>query len=375
MAQEYDISETFLIYFNELEDKRINRKKLYSSDEILFVTISAMICGAESWRDLVLFGKAKLEFLRKYLPFKNEIPSKNTFCRFFAALNPESFKSCFIAWTQSLRLIKDDVIAIDGKTLRHSFDKANEKSAIHMVSAFAAKSRIILGQQKTEDKSNEITAIPKLLDLLDVRGSIVTIDAMGTQKKIAQKIIDGGGNYILALKGNHSTLHEEVVEFLEDNNNLKHCKSVEDTDAGHGRIEIRKCVTTEAIDWLDKLQFPSQKSIFAIYSTRIINEKETRETRYYISSLPADPVKLNSATRDHWAIENCLHWTLDMTFNEDDSRIRAKNAAENIAMVRHTVLNLLRQAKSQFKDTSLKALRKNAGWDDSALDIILRQQF
>ena len=365
--------ESFLDYFNDLEDHRINRKKLYPAHEILLITICAMICGSESWRDIATFGRAKLEFLREYLPFTNGVPSKNTFCRFFAALKPESFKSCFLSWIQSLKLITDEVIAIDGKTVRGSFDKANEQSAIHMVSAFASKSRLVLGQQKVDDKSNEITAIPKLLKLLNLKGAIITIDAMGTQKEIARQIIDGNGNYILALKGNHSTLHEEVAEFVSNNKYEKFCDFAQDTDCGHGRIEIRKCFATEEIDWLGKLKFPGMRSIFLVESTRIIGEIQTTEQRFYISSLPAKAAKLNSHTRDHWSVENCLHWTLDMTFDEDASRIRSKNAAENIAMVRHTVLNLLRQTKPKFKDSSLKGLRKKAGWDNQTLRTILNQ--
>ena len=365
---------SFLDYFAEIDDPRNpggNTK--YQACEILLITLCAILCGADSWRDLVEYGKLKLEFLKSFFPYEYGVPSKNTFYRFFAALKPGVFKECFISWVKSLKLIDEEVIAIDGKTLRRSHDKKNDKSPIHMVSAFASKTGIVLGQEKVSDKSNEITAIPRLLDLLDLRGSIVTIDAMGTQKKIAKQIIDGGGDYILSLKGNHSTLHEEVAEFLqEENHNL--CFQSEEVDCGHGRIETRKCIATESISWLGKLKFPGQKSIFAIDSTRILNNKETQETRYFISSLSAEPIKLNSATRLHWAVENQLHWTLDMTFNEDYSRVRLGNAAENLAMVRHTALNLLKIAKPKFKkDTSLKGLRKMAGWDNSTLSVILKQ--
>lgn len=373
--EEFDIEETFLDYFDDIEDPRIGKNRIYSAHEILFVTICSIICGAESWRDIVDYGNLKLYFLRKYLPFANGIPSKNTFCRFFAGLNPESFKTCFVAWVKSLQLLDNDVIAIDGKAVRHSFDSVNETSAIHMVSAFAAKSRLVLGQQKVDDKSNEITAIPKLLNLLDLRGSIVTIDAMGTQKEIAKQIVDSGGDYILALKGNHSTLHDEVSEFLQNNDNSKYFKLAEENDCGHGRVELRKCCATEEIDWLGKLKFPGMNSIFCVESQRFIKGTETIEQRFYISSLSAEPIKLNTATRDHWAVENCLHWTLDMTFNEDASRIRNKNAPENIAMIRHTALNLLRQAKTKFKNSSLKGLRKKAGWDNQTLAVILGAQF
>lgn len=304
-----NIEESFLDYFEDIEDPRSGDNIRYSVSEILLVTLCAIISGADSWRDLVEYGKIKLEFLRQYFPYKYGIPSKNTFYRFFAALKPRAFKECFLTWIKTLKLIEDEVIAIDGKTLRHSFDNKKGQSPIHMVSAFASKTGIILGQEKVSDKSNEITAIPKLLDVLDLRGAIVTIDAMGTQKKIAEQIINGGGDYILALKGNHSTLHEEVVEYLQENKGQSYCSQAQNVDCGHGRIETRNCVATEEIDWLNKLKFPSQKSIFYVESIREISNKVTTETRYYISSLPANAEKLNSATRSHWAVENCLHWT------------------------------------------------------------------
>lgn len=374
MEQEAKKDLGFLDHFAELEDPRTeggNTK--HHVNEILLVTLCGIVCGSESWRDLVEYGNLKLEFLKTIFPYKHGIASKNTFYRFFAALKPGAFRECFVSWVNSLKLMDEEVIAIDGKTLRRSFDKENKKSAIHMVSAFASRTGIVLGQEKVTEKSNEITAIPKLLDLLDLRGSIVTIDAMGTQKKIAKQIIAGGGDYILALKGNHSTLHEEVAEFLQpENYNL--CAQAEDVDCGHGRIETRKCIASDSIDWLGELKFPGMKSIFAVESTRTFNDKETHETRYFISSLPAEPVRLNSATRMHWAVENKLHWTLDMTFNEDYSRVRLGNAAENLAIIRHSALNLLRLAKPKFKkDTSIKGLRKMAGWCNKTLSVILKQ--
>lgn len=365
---------SFLDYFADIEDPRKpggNTK--YKACEILLVTLCAIVCGADSWRDLVEYGEFKLEFLKTFFPYEYGVPSKNTLYRFFAALKPGVFKECFLSWVKSFELLDEEVIAIDGKTLRRSFDKANEKNPVHIVSAFASKTGLVLGQEKVADKSNEITAIPQLLDLLDIRGCVITIDAMGAQKKIAKKIIDNGGDYVLALKGNHSTLHEEVAEFIQQNQ-ADFMKS-EDVDCGHGRVETRECVATEVIDWLGELQFPGQKSIFAINSTRVMNDKTTQETRYFISSLPADPAKLNSITRMHWAVENKLHWVLDMTFNEDYSRIRLDNAAENIAIVRHAALNLLKLAKPKLKrkDTSLKGLRKMAGWNNDLLATILRQ--
>ncbi len=366
---------TFLDYFDEIEDPRCDKNKLYSVHEILLVAICGLICGAESWRDLVIFGKAKIDFLKEYLPFKNGIPSKNTFCRFFADLEPKQFKTCFTTWIQSLGLIANDIVAIDGKQLRGSFDKINDKSAIHMVSAFATNAKLVLAQQKVGDKSNEITAIPKLLNLLNIKGNIVTIDAMGTQKTIAKDIIEREADYILALKGNHSTLHNDVVDFFADNINQPKSgiyKSTE-VDCGHGRIETRTCYVTEIIDWLGNLKFPGMKSIICIDSERIIGNKTSTERRFYISSLPSNAKKINSAIRSHWAIENKLHWSLDVTFNEDNSRIRNDNASENIAMIRHTALNLLQRSKSKFKNISLKALRKKAGWDNSTLGVVMQQ--
>lgn len=370
-----DSVKTFLDYFDEIEDPRSEKGKLYSVNEIFLVVICGLICGTESWRDFVIFGNEKLEFLKEYLAFPHGIPSKNTFSRFFAALKPEQFKECFVAWVNSLGLIKNEVIAIDGKRLCKSFDKANEKSAIHMVSAFAAEARLVLAQQKVDDKSNEITAIPKLLKLLELKGNIISIDAMGTQKEIAEEIIEREGDYILALKGNHATLHDDVIEYFNDNiGQASSCmKTIEEVDCGHGRIEVRKCYVTEEVDWLGKLKFPGMKSIICIDSERTIGEVISQERRFYISSLLADASKINSAIRGHWSIENCLHWSLDVTFNEDNSRIRSKNAAENIAMARHTALNLLQHAKAKFTNISLKALRKKAGWGNATLAAILEQ--
>ena len=368
--------EIFLDYFDDIEDPRSDRNKLYTINEILLVTICALICGADSWRDLVEFGEAKLDLLREYLPYKYGIPSKNTFCRFFASLNPKEFKGCFIKWVSELSLLKEGrqkIIAIDGKQLCNSFDKKDNKSAIHIVSAFATETRLILGQQKVTDKSNEITAIPELLKMLDLRNGIVTIDAMGTQKKIAKQIIKQGGEYILALKGNHTTLHTDVINIFNDKTNIFY--KATDIDCGHGRIEERTCYAIGDISWLQDLGFDGLKSVICIEAKRTINKKTTEEKRYYISSLSAsNPAKLNSGIRSHWGVENSLHWTLDTTFNEDNSRIRADNAAENIAMMRHTTINLLHMAQaSTYKKNSIKGLRKKAGWDNSTLRTILNQ--
>jgi predicted transposase YbfD/YdcC len=233
----------FLDYFAALEDPRIRNNKLYTADELLFLTLLAVICGAEGWSDVEEFGKAKLDFLRGYLPYARGIPSDDTLRRFFRAIDPGKFQECFILWIESLEIPVDKgVIAIDGKTSRRSFDK--NKNPLHLVSAFASEARIILGQIATEEKSNEITAIPKLLDMLDIRGATVSIDAMGCQKSIAQKIKEGGGEYILGLKGNQGGIHGDVKLFFADPELTKECVHYEETDGGHGRIETRKCFVT-----------------------------------------------------------------------------------------------------------------------------------
>ena len=354
---EMELGNSIVKHFSNLKDPRINRKKLYPLIEILFIVLCGAICGAESWRDFVIIGKEKEEFFKQYFPYKNGIPSKNTFARVFYALCPVSFKACFIEWVRSLQEILKEIIAIDGKTLRRSFDKGPEKSAIHMVSAFATQAKLVLGQQKVDEKSNEITAIPLLLELLHLKGSIVTIDAMGCQKDIAEKIIEKEADYVFALKGNQGTLHDDVKLFFSTES--EKAKSVfitdqyDEIDAGHGRIEKRECWVSDKLSWLEqKVEWQHLKTIAMIEETREIGDKKSVERRFFISSLPANAKEIASAVRAHWAVENTLHWVLDMTFREDESRIREKNAAENMAIVRHIALNMLQNAKKSFKDIS-----------------------
>lgn len=376
-----EVSKSFKGYFGHLKDPRVDRTKRYPLVEILFVVLCGSICGAESWRDFVLFGKEKLEFLRGYYSFSNGIPSKNTFARVFAVLDIEAFKSCFIEWVKSLQTILNEVIAIDGKTLCNSIDKMKGTSAIHMVSAFATKARLVLAQQAVSEKSNEITAIPKLLNLLDLQGHIVTIDAMGTQKAIAQQIIEQGGDYILALKGNQGTLNEDVRLFLETALEKPSSSVIEDSyediDKGHGRIETRLCYVSSQVDWLSqKEKWAGLKTIAVIEETRDLNDgKPSTERRFFISSLSANAERISTAVRAHWLIENGLHWTLDVVFDEDHSRVRKDNAGENMALVRHITMNMLNNAKKQIKNIGLKALRKKAGWGNETLSLILGQNF
>ncbi len=367
----------FLDIFGQLDDPRIERKKLHPMPEILLLTLCAVICGAESWDDIEMFGKSKLALLRQYLPYEYGVPSDDTVRRFFRAIDTAQFQRLFVEWIRVWLSPEaaGKVVAIDGKTLRGSHDGG--QSPIHLVSAFASEARIVLGQIKTSEKSNEITAIPELLAWLDVRGAIVTIDAMGCQKAIAEKIIDKGGDYLLALKGNQSSLHDDVRLHFEQTApaSLARMTRAESVDKGHGRIEVRQCRVSTDIDWL-RVRHPEWKnlgSIVAIDSERLTGDTTARETRYFISSSLISAPQMLAAVRLHWGIENQLHWVLDMSFGEDQSRIRKDNAPTNVAIIRHAALNMIRQA--QKKRVSIKRMRKAAGWDDSVLTDILAQVF
>jgi len=367
----------FLDIFGRLDDPRIERKKLHPMPEILLLTLCAVICGAESWDDIEVFGKAKLLFLRQYLPYESGIPSDDTLRRFFRAIDTTQFQRLFVEWIRAWLNpeVAGKVVAIDGKTLRGSHDGG--QSPIHLVSAFASEAGIVLGQVKTSEKSNEITAIPELLDWLDVRGAIVTIDAMGCQKAIAEKITDKGGDYLFALKGNQSRLHEDVRLHFEQpaSASLARMTSAETIDKGHGRIEVRHCRLSTDIDWLRERhpEWKNLSSIVAIDSERLIGDTTTQETRYFISSSPASAARMLAAVRLHWGVENQLHWVLDMSFGEDQSRIRQDNAPTNVAIIRHAALNMIRQIPK--KRMSVKRMRKAAGWDDLLLTEILAQVF
>lgn len=374
------MAERFQEHFGKMTDPRVERTKLYPLGEILFVMLCGSICGAESWRDFVLFGQDKLDFLREYFPFEEGIPCKNTFARVSAALEPEQFRTCFIAWAASLQTVPGEVIAIDGKTLCNSVDASSSTAAIHMVSAFGTDSRLVLAQQKVAEKSNEITAIPALLDLLDVTGHTITIDAMGCQRSIAKKIQDKGADYVLALKGNQGLLNDDVRLFLESEAAKPASTAISDTysecDAGHGRIESRKCIVSNHLDWLEqKSAWAGLSSIAMIEETREFKGRISVDRRFFISSLPANAKQIAQAVRAHWAIENTLHWTLDVVFNEDQSTVRKDHAPQNMAIVRHVVLNILNTAKKHFKGVGIKALRKKAGWGNDNLRLILKHSF
>ncbi len=370
------LETNFLDHFGVIEDPRMQRNQLYSVAEILLVTLLAVICGAEGWQDVENYGKSKIQYLRCYLPYAYGIPSDDTFRRFFRSINPDHFKQIFARWVKSVAEVAGaKVIAIDGKANRRTFD--GDGNMLHMVSAFSTEARVVLAQEKVSDKSNEITAIPLLLDLIDVVGHIVTIDAMGCQYAIANKIVEKGGDYIFSLKGNQGALSADVELFLNTPRFQAALPSITDYDKGHGRLETRICMVSTDIEWLRNSHenWTTAHSIFRIDSTREVTgkatTKTTHETRYFISSLknPTPEVALR-AVRDHWGIENTLHWVLDMSFNEDYSRIRKENAPQVMAIIRHIVLNILQQGKREqqkHKRQSIKGLRKMCAWDDDVL--------
>lgn len=366
----------FIDFFKQIPDHRIERRKLHSVEEILLVAFCGVIAGCEGWDDLELFGKTKLDYLRQYLPFKNWAPSDDTLRRFFRALDPEKFEACFIQWVRSFQInLAEKIVAIDGKTSRRSFDGKN--SAMHMISAFASEIGIVLGQLKVDGKSNEITAIPQLLDILDLEGATVTIDSMGCQSKIVEKISEKKANYVLGLKGNQSTLHNDVKLLFENKPVKTQFISNETIEKGHGRIEKRVCTVTEDIDWLraDHSHWKDLRSVIEIESTRDIKGQISIEKRYYISSHHANADVISNAVRQHWGVENKLHWVLDICFGDDQSRIRKGNAPRNMAIIKKTALNLLQIIKKERPRVSLKRMRKLAGWDHAFLDTVLMAKF
>lgn len=366
----------FFDFFKEVPDHRIERRKLHSASEILLLTFCGVVAGCDSWEDIEDFGKIKIDYLRRYFPYKHGIPSDDTLRRFFRALDPEIFEACFVKWVKSFQLdLVQKIIALDGKTARRSFD--GDGRPMHLVSAFASELGIVLGQLKTEDKSNEITAIPELLAMLDIAGSVVTIDAMGCQKKIVEKIVEKKADYLIGLKGNQGALNDDVRLLFENKPRATIFQKEEVYDKGHGRLETRCCTVTEDIDWLKARhsQWEGLRSVVEIESTREIQGEITKEKRYYISSLSADPKFIQNAVRQHWGVENKLHWVLDISFGDDQSRIRKGNAPRNMAIIKKTALNLLNFVKKASPRLSLKRMRKMAGWDNTFLDKILTAEF
>jgi predicted transposase YbfD/YdcC len=359
----------FLSYFNDLTDIRQPGKVVYPLDEVLLLSLLAVLAGAETITDIARFGDKKLALLRRFRPFRDGTPPHDRIGDIFATLDAEQFQRCFVAWVASVTGIPAGVIAIDGKTVRRSGGKKDPKTPIHMVSAFAARQRLVLGQVKVAEKSNEIIAIPKLLNMLAIDGAIVTIDAIGCQRDIAQKIVDKKADYVLALKGNQGSLREDVEVFVAEQK-AKHFADTEvsrDTtiDGDHGRIETRTTTVIHDVGWLQhRHDWPGLKAVVVVESSREISGKIERETRFYLTSLIMIAALIGPVVRSHWAIENSLHWVLDMIFRDDECRVRTDHAPANFTTIKHMAHNLLRTASS--KD-SLRLRRKVAAWDDDFL--------
>ncbi|MEW5856307.1 MAG: ISAs1 family transposase [Cyanobacteriota bacterium] len=344
---------TIADYFSDLDDPRVERTKRHQLIDIITIAILAVICGADGWVSIETYGQAKHQWLKGFLDLPNGIPSHDTFSRVFARINPQQFQECFLNWIRSIsQMTQGEVVAIDGKTLRHSYDKGADLGAIHMVSAWATTNHLVLGQVKVDKKSNEITAIPELLKVLDLAGCIVTIDAMGCQKDIVKRIAEQEANYVITLKKNQKSLYRRVEQLfksaIESQFDGWTVRSYGEREVSHGREEIRRylmlCEIREQVDPLH--QWSNLNSVGLVESVRTVNGKTTVETRYYISSLTNDAQLFGQSVRSHWGIENQLHWVLDVAFSEDDCRIRKDNAPQNLAIIRQIALNFLGREKS-----------------------------
>lgn len=375
------VGSSLIDHFAALQDPRQSWKVLFPLPEVLLVVLCGTLAGAEDFVEIRRWGEMHQEFLRRLLPFKAGVPSHDTLNDVINAIDGGLFAQCFTAWVEDLReptpaTAAPEIVAIDGKTSRRTHDRGKDRGPLHLVSAWASSQRLVLGQQACEAKSNEITAIPLLLERLALTGALVTIDAMGTQTKIAQAVLDRGGDYLLALKDNQTSLYDEVRRYLDDPS-AKHHSHFETTDGDHGRIEVRRHVVSHEVDWLTTARrfpgeprFPGLGAIAMVEAEVERNGSFSLERRYYLSSMPLDAKLFAYAVRCHWHVENRLHWVLDVVFHEDLSRLRSGAGPQNMATVRHMAMNLLHMPKDKY---SLKVRRKSAAWDTTYLEALLRQ--
>jgi predicted transposase YbfD/YdcC len=376
-----DITTNFQEYFTQIKDPRVERTRYHLLTDIITIAMLAVIAGAEGWEDIEEYGISKQEWLKTFLQLPFGIPSPDTFRRVFERINPKEFEQCFRQWVQSLvEKLGVEVVAIDGKTHRGSYDRESKLKALHTVSAWSSEHRLVLGQVKVSDKSNEITAIPSLLEMLDISGCIITIDAMGTQKSIAEKIIAADSDYILSLKDNHPTLHQQVKNWFEtaQSNGFKDVdvSMSQRIEKGHHRIENRQVYTVP----VSQLPALHEQDLWTGLTTVVMVvrsiqhwNKTTQEVQFYITSLKSDAHKIGSAIRQHWGIENSVHWTLDVTFNEDECRIRSLHSPQNFSLLRRIALNAL-ERESSFR-RSIRQKSRRAAMNDQYMISVLAAAF
>ena len=364
-----DGGETLVEHFEKINDPRIDRTKLHKLSDILVIGVVGVLCGADAWEDIVFVAREKEEWLKGFLELPNGIPSADTIARVYARVSPKELEEAFSSWVRGVIQICDgEIVPIDGKRLRASHDHSKGKNAIHMVSAWAQANGVVLGQIKVDDKSNEITAVPELLKLLEIKGCIVTLDAMGCQKNIAEAILKKEADYVFGLKGNQGSALEATKLYF-DTTKIPESNQFETVDNDHGRLETRRYSVAPAADLPELSDWPGIQSIARVESTREIKETVSSETRYYIMSISPDAKTAAAAIRAHWSVENSLHWVLDVTFDEDRNRVRRDSAPENLAVVRHLALNLLKKEKTL--KTSIKKKRLKCAMSNDYLTKVL----